>query len=833
MTIPTKAFGITTVIALAAYVATLAPTVTLEYSGSLVAAADTLGVANPPGYPLWTMVAWLFCRVFSFVTYHGHPNPAWAVGLMSAVFASLTCGVVSWLVAKLREQLLPAVAAGLLLAASPALWRYAVIADVHTFHLFFTALFFVSAVLYVQTGTSRWLFAMAACCAAFWLNIQHNFALALLFPFVVALRDRKLALSLLGVIGAATLAYVAAYRFHLATAGAMDACVVAGLLTAALLPKRRLLLAMTGSFITAHLPWIYLPLASAANPPVDWGVPSTWWGFLFMVERGSYESPDWFACFRDPSRMLEHLSGTGRTALLQLGLPAVLCALASLLALRRREGRAAVLPLGFAVLLCSIAIPLFGYMSWDVQQETWVVWLWLPFLLLLAMLAGLGLAELSSRLPRRAGLAFAVVGSLLLLAPPLYRGFLDKNFITIWGSNRQRGHDFGWQFGAYILDGARAIDADLRPGETRPDPAYPPPMEPDAIYFGGTDPGRFVAEYMVFSANFRPDVRVITQNALANNLYTLYLRRYHGDHIWIPSQEDTNLAFQRFVTDVQSGKIPAVGGASNETGHLEVQGVGGVMVINGMIARDIFEKNKAKHAFYLEESYVIPWMYPYLEPNGLIFRLRNEPPPNLPADVVKKDRAFWDWFTARLLANPKFGVDYDARKTFSKLRSANAGLYVARRMFEEAEHGFKQAIALYPLSPEANFRLADTYLQQLRFADAERVIEDFLRHDPRNDKVTAFLEQIRGLKKTDERRRELEAMLSRDGDLNKAMELLTVYRAMNMTERLDSLADTLAGRPGVPDRYLKQISARYAEMGRPDRQEKIERIRKERRKAYP
>lgn len=70
------AVGIAFFLALLVYVLTLAPTVTLEYSGALVVAADHLGVARPPGYPIWTLVAKGFICLFPFATYHGHPNPA-------------------------------------------------------------------------------------------------------------------------------------------------------------------------------------------------------------------------------------------------------------------------------------------------------------------------------------------------------------------------------------------------------------------------------------------------------------------------------------------------------------------------------------------------------------------------------------------------------------------------------------------------------------------------------------------------------------------------------------------------------------------------------------
>ena len=46
-------------VALVVYSWTLAPTVTLTDSGELIVAAYGLGVAHPPGFPLWVMLAHL------------------------------------------------------------------------------------------------------------------------------------------------------------------------------------------------------------------------------------------------------------------------------------------------------------------------------------------------------------------------------------------------------------------------------------------------------------------------------------------------------------------------------------------------------------------------------------------------------------------------------------------------------------------------------------------------------------------------------------------------------------------------------------------------------
>ena len=50
-------------LALAVYLKTLAVTVTGEDSGELVAAAATLGIPHPTGYPLWCLLGYAFTKV--------------------------------------------------------------------------------------------------------------------------------------------------------------------------------------------------------------------------------------------------------------------------------------------------------------------------------------------------------------------------------------------------------------------------------------------------------------------------------------------------------------------------------------------------------------------------------------------------------------------------------------------------------------------------------------------------------------------------------------------------------------------------------------------------
>ena len=186
-------------------------------------------------------------------------------------------------------------------------------------------------------------------------------------------------------------------------------------------------------------------------------------------------------------------------------------------------------------------------------------------------------------------------------------------------------------------------------------------------------------------------------------------------------------------------------------------------------------------------------------------KINKDPLPNIPAEIVANDHDFWEWYTNRLKNNPKFKRDVVARKTFSKLRSAIGGLYIFRRNYTEAEHAFKQAIALYDLSPEANFRLADAYVQQRKFDDAIAQIEEFLKKDEGNEKVRTYCNQLISTREKDLRRAELEDQLSKGADLTVAAELLGIYRDLGQASKFQNLANRILGDTRVPTDFLRKV----------------------------
>jgi outer membrane murein-binding lipoprotein Lpp len=292
-------------------------------------------------------------------------------------------------------------------------------------------------------------------------------------------------------------------------------------------------------------------------------------------------------------------------------------------------------------------------------------------------------------------------------------------------------------------------------------------IPPGSIYFGGTDPGRFLVTAMCKSQVNADPIFVLTQNALADSTYLDYLRAMYGGKIYIPTPEDSQRCFQDYVEDVQQrlkqGKLMPGEDVHVVDGKPQVRGQVAVMNINGLLVKTIFDKTPDRE-FYIEESFPLDWMYPYLEPHGLILKLNRQPLAGLSEEMVSRDHEYWARYVTPMIGgwlhddtpvgevaafvqktfgkqdfagftgDPRFIQNAYAHRMFSKLRSSIAGLYAWRvehpvdaaekqRMIHEADFAFRQAWALCPYSPEAVFRYVNFLLAQNRGADALLVAE--------------------------------------------------------------------------------------------------------------
>ncbi len=176
------------VLGLGLYVRTLAPTVLPSNSGEFQFVADVLGIAHPPGYPLYTMLGKLFTLI-------PIGDVAYRVNLMSAFFAALTLALVSRTVRRVTDSAWGGVAAALALGTSTTFWAQATTANVRSLTAFFTALMLFALVSYAKEGPPSpspslpgrgaylTLFALA-----FGLGITHHGSLVFLnLPFAAFL----------------------------------------------------------------------------------------------------------------------------------------------------------------------------------------------------------------------------------------------------------------------------------------------------------------------------------------------------------------------------------------------------------------------------------------------------------------------------------------------------------------------------------------------------------------------------------------------------------------------------------------------------------------------
>ena len=207
-------------------------------SAELAAAASTLGVAHPPGYPLYVLAGRLWCAF-------APGGAAYRMNVFSGLCAALSAGVLSALLLEAGGA-----AAALAAAASAvlpgSLQRLAVAAEVFGPHLLLLALFLAAIHAALERSSFRAL-ALAAFLAG------------------LALANQPVALC-----AGPALAW-AAWRLH--RRSPLSAAEALGLAALFLLPL--------GLYLA-------LPIRARAGPVLDWEEPSTWDRFWSVVLRRRY-----------------------------------------------------------------------------------------------------------------------------------------------------------------------------------------------------------------------------------------------------------------------------------------------------------------------------------------------------------------------------------------------------------------------------------------------------------------------------------------------------------------------------------------------------------------
>lgn len=450
------------VIALVVYLKTAPPGLTWAHDsadgGDLIAAAVVRGVPHPSGYPTFILLARLFIRL----PWH---TPAWQVTLISMLsgaaaaalttatvqrFASqtgnsggveLTAGypgdegaeelAIAWRSSIVSSLLFvaPGIIAGLALAFSPLLWGQATVAEVYALHACLAALVIWALVHWRYNAMTRWA-VMAG--FAFGVALGNHLTSIWLTPLV--------AICLIAPPVQPTRRVRAVASFALATS--------AGLLV-----------------------YVYLPLAAAAAPPVNWGNPQSAAGFWWVVSGQIYRP---FALAVGWPEALGRLSAWS-SLLWREFLPwSVALALAGLAWLWQADRLVA---LG---MLVSLALGLCWAIGYDTTDSLLTL---LPGWVMISLWIGLGmvwLLNLLQRIDRRAALATGLVGLALLVVP------LARNWTALDLSKDREAEDF--------------LDAVLQTAE------------PDAMVLTVGDRATFALWYARYGLDRRPDIIPVSRD---------------------------------------------------------------------------------------------------------------------------------------------------------------------------------------------------------------------------------------------------------------------------------------------------------------------------------
>lgn len=617
------AFLLVSVIVMTGYMLTIAPDLTLEDSGELAVASMYAGVPHPPGYPVWTLYTWLFTKLLPF------SNIAWRVAVSSAFAAAISAGMVAMLVCRGSAQMLEGLeflksrdkslddriclvtgfVSGMLLGFNGYIWSQAVIVEVYTIAVWSLMGVLVCLKQYLWAPFKRrylylgcFLFGICFC------NHQTLIVGAMGLEVLVLMADRKvgrdfLLLNSIVWVGMLLLHATGKVRvfvdnpsilliFNLVGILSAIGCAWTSFITGNIGTRFHIVLLSGISFGIGASLYFYMPLASVTNPPLNWGYPRVWEGFLHALSRGQYEKTTPGITLGQIVAYFEGVKDEFNWAnLILLILPFAL-----INRLRQRERGWLI---GLSVTYFCLAFLLIYLLNaqTDKQSRELVKVFYTSSHVMIAMTIGYGMAIVAGLLqsvypnwrmilmggsilavslnlfqlsdafnseinrffiPRLAaaislGITAVFLGCLILWKP--IEGQFTKARLSIvlalftlvpldsildhWADNEQRNHYFGFWFGHDMFEPGASTSAAEAPKDADGKPLYPS-MDRHTVLFGGTDPGRFCPTYMIFCESFIPpsqrrnpdfdrrDVYLITQNALADNTYLDYIRAHYN-----------------------------------------------------------------------------------------------------------------------------------------------------------------------------------------------------------------------------------------------------------------------------------------------------------------
>ncbi|XP_030070395.1 protein O-mannosyl-transferase TMEM260 [Microcaecilia unicolor] len=161
----------------AVYINTLHPSVAGGDSGELITAACELGVAHPPGYPLFTLLAELMVILVPF------GSVAYRVNLLSGLCGAAAASLLFYTTCKLSDSYAGGIFAAGMFSFSRLTWQWSIAAEVFSLNALFVGMLMALTVQFQEASTAKErskVSKIGAFCCGLSLCNQHTIVLYVL-----------------------------------------------------------------------------------------------------------------------------------------------------------------------------------------------------------------------------------------------------------------------------------------------------------------------------------------------------------------------------------------------------------------------------------------------------------------------------------------------------------------------------------------------------------------------------------------------------------------------------------------------------------------------------
>jgi len=279
-------------------------------------------------------------------------------------------------------------------------------------------------------------------------------------------------------------------------------------------------------------------------------------------------------------------------------------------------------------------------------------------------------------------------------------------------------------------------------------------LRPGMVYVGGTDAGRYIPTLLNETSGGEPHI-IITQNALADGSYLNYLGFLYGDRMATLTGEESQRAFQSYLSDVQNrfahdrefpdepSQLRPGEDVRVTDNRVQISGQVAVMAINERLLQTLLAKNPDL-SFALEESFPFKSTYGAASPLGPLMELRAPDDQNaLTAERAAQSLDYWRAAAQRFEGDSE-ALDSKTRQAWGQMATAQGNLFAGRQYSAEAEQTYRLARDIAPASLEPVGGLARLLVDTGRAAEAYQLLDDFARaHSGQRGAVEAFRRSLR------------------------------------------------------------------------------------------